>query len=141
ATAPPCRLPPPIFLPRPKVLGTNTPQKIQTPKTTPPPKLAPRLGAPPPKTPNFLTPAPAPRLFPASTKFRAISTPWTSAPSFAAGSAVVPSPQPRSRTLSPFVIPNRLTRSSPLSRIVAAIRVKSPFSQTALFGFTAGDAL
>ena len=60
--------------------------------------------------------------------------PNTSAPSFAAGNAVVPSPQPRSSTLSPFVIPSRCTSASPLSRIVSAMRVKSPFSQSALFG-------
>src|SRR5207248_5243469 len=38
-------------------------------------------------------------------------------------------------TLSPFVIPSRCTSASPLSRMVAAMRVKSPFSQSALFGF------
>ena len=37
-----------------------------------------------------------------------MSTPSTSAPSLAAGSAVVPSPQPRSRTSSPSVIPSVL---------------------------------
>src|SRR5207249_8385691 len=63
-------------------------------------------------------------------------TPSTSAPSFAAGTAVVPSPQPRSSTLSPFVIPSFSTSASPLLRIVSAMRVKSPFSQSALFGFT-----
>src|SRR5947199_6388247 len=80
-------------------------------------------------------PAAAVRLFPASTRLRAISTPSTSAPSFAAGNAVVPSPHPRSSTLSPFVIPSPRTSASPLSRMVAAMRVKSPFSQSALFGF------
>src|SRR5262249_331606 len=75
------------------------------------------------------------RLFPASTRFLAISTPSTSAPSRAAGSAVVPSPHPRSKTLSPLVIPSPLTSASPLSLILSAIRVKSPFSQSALFGF------
>ena len=30
------------------------------------------------------------------------------------------------------------TRASPLSRMFAAMRVKSPFSQSALFAFTAG---
>src|SRR5437868_6514049 len=83
----------------------------------------------------LVRPSFAARLFPASTRFRAISTPSTSAPSFAAGNAVVPSPHPRSSTLSPFVIPNRCTSASPLSRMVAAMRVKSPFSQSALFGF------
>src|SRR5437762_9675251 len=62
--------------------------------------------------------------------------PSTSAPSFASGNAVVPTPQARSSTLSPFVIPSRCTSASPLSRIVSAMRVKSPFSQSALFGFT-----
>jgi len=55
----------------------------------------------------------------------------------ASGKAVVPSPHPRSSTLSPFVIPSVLTRASPLSLIDAAMRVKSPFSQSALFGFIA----
>ena len=55
----------------------------------------------------------------------------------ASGKAVVPSPHPRSSALSPFVIPSVLTRASPLSLIDAAMRVKSPFSQSALFGFIA----
>src|SRR3954463_6764578 len=63
-----------------------------------------------------------------------MSTPRMSAPSFAAGSAVVPSPQPRSRTRIPGLIPRFRTSDSPLSRMVAAIRVKSPFSHRALFG-------
>src|SRR5262249_16228946 len=50
--------------------------------------------------------------------------------------AVVPSPQPRSKTLSPLVIPSFATSASPLSRMLSAMRVKSPFSQRALFGFT-----
>src|SRR5439155_1093696 len=49
-------------------------------------------------------------------------------------------PHPRSRTLRPFVMPSRCTSASPLSRMVAAMRVKSPFSQSALFGFM-GDHL
>ena len=57
-------------------------------------------------------------------------------PSFASGNAVVPSPHPRSKTLSPFVIPSDLTSASPLSLMLSAMRVKSPFSQSALFGFT-----
>src|SRR5262249_39421322 len=77
------------------------------------------------------------RRFPASTRLLAISTPSTSAPSFASGSAVVPSPHPRSRTLSPLVMPRLLTSASPLSRMQAAMRVKSPFSHNALFGFMA----
>src|SRR5262245_15198862 len=64
-----------------------------------------------------------------------MSTPSTSAPSLAAGKAVVPSPQPRSKTRSPFVIPSVATSASPLSRMLSAMRVKSPFSQRALFGF------
>jgi hypothetical protein len=47
--------------------------------------------------------------------------------SLAAGNAVVPSPQPRSSTLSPSVIPRLLTNASPLSRMLAPMRVKSPF--------------
>jgi len=58
---------------------------------------------------QFVRPSSSARLFPASTRFLAISTPRTSAPSLASGNAVVPSPQPRSRTLSPFVIPSPLT--------------------------------
>ena len=44
------------------------------------------------------SPAWAARRRPASTRFLAISTPTTSAPLWAAGTAVVPSPQPRSST-------------------------------------------
>src|SRR5437773_7753122 len=83
----------------------------------------------------LVRPSFAARLFPASTRLPAISTPSTSAPSFAAGNAVVPSPHPRSSTFRPFVIPIRCTSASPLSRMVSAMRVKSPFSQSALFGF------
>ena len=74
-------------------------------------------------------------LFPASTRLLAISTPRTLAPSRAAGSAVVPSPHPRSRTSSPLVMPSSLTSASPLSLMLSAMRVKSPFSQSALFAF------
>ena len=65
-----------------------------------------------------------------------MSTPSTSAPSFASGRAVVPSPQPRSSTFMPGVMPRPRTSASPLSRMLAAIRVKSPFSHNAWFGFT-----
>ena len=68
-----------------------------------------------------------------------MSTPRTFAPSLAAGTAVVPSPQPRSRTSSPSVIPNVVTSASPLSRMLSAMRVKSPFSQSALFGLMVVD--
>ena len=64
-----------------------------------------------------------------------MSTPSTFAPSLAAGNAVVPSPHPRSRTSSPLVIPSSFTSASPLSRMLSAMRVKSPFSHSALFGF------
>src|SRR5688572_30687642 len=64
-----------------------------------------------------------------------MSTPRTSAPRFASGMAVVPSPHPRSSTLRPLAMPNVSTSASPLSRMVAAMRVKSPFSHSALFGF------
>ena len=53
-------------------------------------------------------PSASARRLPASTRLRAMSTPSTSAPSRAAGSAVVPSPQPRSRTSSPLVMPSSL---------------------------------
>ena len=49
----------------------------------------------------------------------------------AIGNAVVPSPHPRSSTRIPAVMPRRPTSVSPLSRMLAAIRVKSPFSQSA----------
>src|SRR5262245_57874850 len=75
------------------------------------------------------------RRFPASTRLRAMSTPSTSAPSFASGNAVVPSPHPRSRTFIPFVMPRAFTSASPLSRMLSAMRVKSPFSHRAWFGF------
>src|SRR4029079_14845952 len=74
------------------------------------------------------------RLLPASTRFLAISTPRTFAPSAASGIAVVPSPQPRSRTRRPFVMPRLFTSASPLSLMLPAIRVKSPFSHRAWFG-------
>src|SRR5690349_14622228 len=78
------------------------------------------------------------RALPASTRLLAMSTPKTFAPSFAAGKAVVPSPLPRSRTSRPSVIPDVFTSSSPLSLMLSAMRVKSPFSQSALFAFMAG---
>ena len=64
-----------------------------------------------------------------------MSTPVTSAPSIASGIAVVPSPHPTSSTFRCFVIPRLRARASPLPRMVSAMRVKSPFSQSALFGF------
>src|SRR5439155_46068 len=79
------------------------------------------------------------RALPASTRLLAMSTPNTSAPNLAAGNAVVPSPQPRSSTSSPSLIPNLPTSTSPLSRMLSAIRVKSPFSQSALFAFIHGS--
>ena len=80
------------------------------------------------------------RVLPASTRLLAMSTPRTVAPSFAAGTAVVPSPHPRSRTSSPSVMSNVATSASPLSRMLSAMRVKSPFSQSALFGFVLNTA-
>ena len=63
-----------------------------------------------------------------------MSTPSTSAYHGAPpGWTVVPSPQPRSSTFNPGVIPSSLTSASPLSRMLSAIRVKSPFSHSALF--------
>ena len=47
------------------------------------------------------------------------------------GGAVVPSPHPRSSTCMPLVMPSPATTASPLSRMLAAIRVKSPFSHSA----------
>src|SRR4051794_27847048 len=85
---------------------------------------------------TFSRPSSAARRVPASTRFRAMSMTTTSAPRRAAGNAVVPSPPPRSRTCIPLVIPSSLTSSSPLSRMVAAIWVKSPFSHSSWFAFT-----
>ncbi len=62
-------------------------------------------------------------------------TPRTLAPSVAAGRAVVPSPHPRSKTSRPAVTPSSFTSASPLALMLWAMRVKSPFSQRALFGF------
>src|SRR5262245_1210103 len=64
-----------------------------------------------------------------------MSMPVTSAPSCAIGRAVVPSPQPRSSTLSGGLTPTDCTSFSPDSRMVDAIAVKSPFSHNAWFGF------
>ena len=84
---------------------------------------------------RLASPAALARRLPASTRLRAMSTPRTSAPRCAAGSAVVPSPQPRSSTFIPGLMPRLSTRASPLARMLFARRVKSPFSQRALFGF------
>ncbi|MNV09924.1 hypothetical protein D3C71_1004330 [compost metagenome] len=81
------------------------------------------------------SPAWAARRLPAATRLAAMSTPSTCAPSLAAGMAVLPSPQPRSSTFMPGVMCACRTTSSPLSRMLSAMRVKSPFSQRALFGF------
>src|SRR5207248_8184519 len=64
---------------------------------------------------NFsrLRPASAARLFPASTRFLAISTRITLAPRRANGSAVVPSPQPRSNARSGGFKPRDSTTASP----------------------------
>ena len=59
----------------------------------------------------------------------------------ARGRAVVPSPQPRSRTRSGGLIPREFTRASPDSRMKAAMAVKSPFSHKALFGFAAAGVM
>jgi hypothetical protein len=77
-------------------------------------------------------------LIPAATRFDAMSTPSTSAPSLACGNAVFPSPHPRSRILRPLVIPRLFANASPLSRMLTALRVKSPFYQSALFGLFIG---
>src|SRR6266550_4322691 len=116
-------------------LGANIAPKILTTRSNALSGNCSKLDASPSWNVQLVSPCSLARLFPASTRLRAISTPSTSAPSFAAGIAVVPSPHPRSRTLSPLVIPSCRTSASPLSRIVSAIRAKSPFSQRALFGF------
>src|SRR5207247_4358508 len=59
-----------------------------------------RFDASPSSNLQFVRPSCLARLFPASTRLRAMSTPNTSAPSLAAGNAVVPSPHPRSKTFS-----------------------------------------
>src|SRR4051812_17352266 len=109
--------------------------KMVTTRSKVPFSMPARSLASPSRNRQLARPAACARALPASTRLRAMSTPRTSAPSLAAGSAVVPSPQPRSSTSSPLVMPSSLTSASPLSRMLAAIRVKSPFSQSALFGF------
>jgi len=52
-----------------------------------------------------------------------MSTPSTSAPAWASGMAVVPSPQPTSSTFMPDWMPRLATKRSPLRRIVRASRV------------------
>ena len=94
-----------------------------------------RLEASPSRNLQLASPISLARRLPAATRLLAISTPRTSAPSLAAGNAVVPSPQPRSRTFCPLVTPSPSTNASPLSRMHSAMRVKSPFSHSALFGF------
>src|SRR5437762_1639983 len=64
-----------------------------------------------------------------------MSMPVTSAPICARGTAVVPSPHPRSSTRCDGVAARDLTNDSPDWRMQAAISVKSPFSHSALFGF------
>jgi hypothetical protein len=90
-----------------------------------------RLPASPAWKVQFASPLSWARRLPASTRFLAMSTPSTSAPSRAAGRAVVPSPQPRSRTLVPGAMPRLFASASPLERMLSAMRVKSPFSQRA----------
>jgi len=115
--------------------GANIAPKMLTVRSKVPSASSWRLVASPSWNVQLVRPASTARAFPAATRFLEMSTPSTSAPSFAAGIAVVPSPQPRSSTLRPFVIPNSLTTASPLSLMVSAMRVKSPFSQSALFAF------
>src|SRR5437588_6529435 len=115
--------------------GANIAPKMLTTRSNEPSRSSCRSDASPSWNRQFLNPSASARRFPASTRLTAISTPNTSAPSRAAGTAVVPSPHPRSRTSSPLVIPKSLTSASPLSRMLAAMRVKSPFSHSALLGF------
>src|SRR5215510_3371468 len=109
----------------PKMLTTRSKERSATPS---------RLLASPSWNRQFDSPSAAARWRPASTRFGAISTPRTSAPRRASGKAVVPSPQPRSSTRIPWRTPRLFTTASPLPRMVLAMRVKSPFSQSALFG-------
>ena len=120
-----------------KGFGANIAPKMLTPRSKLSSSSSCRSDASPSWNLQLVRPRPCARAFPASTRLLAMSTPRTSAPSLASGTAVVPSPHPRSRTLSPLVMPNVLTSASPLSRMLSAMRVKSPFSQSALFGFIA----
>src|SRR5437867_6846019 len=118
-----------------KGLGANMAPKMLTTRSNMSSASPLRLHASPSWKRRFVRPCSCARRFPASTRLRAMSTPNTSAPRRAAGSAVVPSPQPRSSTLSPGFTPRLSTTASPLSRMLCAMRVKSPFSQSALFRF------
>src|SRR5439155_19382587 len=120
-------------------LGANIAPKIETTRSKLSSARSFRSVASPHWKRRLARPSWSARAFPAATRFSAMSTPRTFAPSCASGTAVVPSPQPRSRTSRPGVTPRVATSASPLSRIASAIRVKSPFSQSALFGFTGGS--
>src|SRR5438046_7230690 len=132
---PPGRVTRTISLATSKGVGANMAPKMLTTRSNVSSASSLRLQASPSWNRRFGRPCSCARRFPASTRLRAMSTPSTSAPRRAAGSAVVPSPQPRSSTLSPGLTPRLSTTASPLSRMLCAMRVKSPFSQSALFGF------
>src|SRR5262245_36558778 len=116
-------------------LGANIAPKMLTTRSKESSSRPSRFEASPSWNRQLARPSACALRFPASTRLLAMSTPSTSAPSRAAGNAVVPSPQPRSRTFISWPTPMLSTSDSPLSRMLAAIRVKSPFSQSALFGF------
>jgi hypothetical protein len=116
-------------------LGANIAPKMLTTMSKVSSLRSCRFDASPSSNLQFVRPSSLARMRPASTRLLAMSTPNTSAPSLAAGNAVVPSPHPRSKTLIPRLIPNSSTSASPLSLMLSAMRVKSPFSHSALFGF------
>src|SRR5256714_11320871 len=116
-------------------LGANIAPKMLTTRSKVLSGSSSRLEASPSWNFKLVRPCSFARRLPASTRLVAMSTPRTSAPSFASGNAVVPSPHPSSSTFIPGLTPIRCTNASPLSRMVAAMRVKSPFSQSSLFGF------
>src|SRR5262245_29249923 len=115
--------------------GANIAPKMLTVKSKESSPRSSRFEASPSWNWTLLSPSASARRFPAATRLHAMSTASTLAPSLAAGSAVVPSPDPRSRTSSSSVMPSLPTSASPLSRMLSAICVKSPFSHNALFGF------
>ena len=101
-------------------LGANIAPKMLTTRSKLRSASSLRLVASPSWNRQFVRPSACARLFPASTRLLAMSTPRTSAPSRAAGRAVVPSPHPRSSTFNPAVMPR------PATTAFAALRACSP---------------
>ncbi len=80
-------------------------------------------------------------MFPAATRLLAISTPETLAPSFASGIAVVPSPQPRSRTVRPEAkLGANVSAVDIASNLVAAGNIRAKAEGLTNCTFQEGDA-